>query len=455
MMSVVRKLKELWPLAEKSIKEEGVLRFLKKAMSWLSHRILWDLHLFALQFSWYDSLNLIREVNKNTGADIVVKFKTVVNGFDYCEQNLLFHEVLVKGEETEVFLPEKFEGSKCETKQYECPDIYIAEFHEVNVYACSDLFSIGNIAISDTFVRDKEKRYRLRGGCILKNKAGRYLLTISKKSDVSIDRAICMVGWAANNYYHFTFEILSRLAFIDLYEKYRNWPILIDSCVIQCTQMKKLLDTVNVYRHPIIEVKEYTQIRVKELVYSSKAMWMPPNFEKGVVPQKKDYLFSKYVVENIRSIVFSQLVIQDDETEIRENRNIFLSRRNCKNQRLLNAYEVEQVFRKNGYRVVYTEELDFVEQVKLFYSAKIIVGATGAAFTNLVYCQKEAIAAIIAPESHTPYYFSNIAHMVGVKIFLLGADLVKKGEAASLDTFVMNEGKCIRFIQKVGTIQDA
>ena len=110
---------------------------------------------------------------------------------------------------------------------------------------------------------------------------------------------------------------------------------------------------------------------------------------------------------------------------------------------------MERCFKENGFGIVYPEELSFEEEVRVFQRAEVIVGPTGAALTNVVYCKEGTLIAVIAPLSHKSYFFSNIAYMVGAKFMLLGADMVLKGMAESMDTFCLDMDKCRRFLNRL------
>ena len=56
---------------------------------------------------------------------------------------------------------------------------------------------------------------------------------------------------------------------------------------------------------------------------------------------------------------------------------------------------------------------------------------------------------MIFSDNDPAYDFANIANMVKVKFIALGADLVKKGEQISLETFSLNPEKCRRFIRTI------
>ena len=67
---------------------------------------------------------------------------------------------------------------------------------------------------------DKDQgRYNIGGGSLAKYRNGKYILATYRESNLVVEKAISMLGWRPDNYYHFTFEIISRLTFADQFEE--------------------------------------------------------------------------------------------------------------------------------------------------------------------------------------------------------------------------------------------
>ena len=47
-----------------------------------------------------------------------------------------------------------------------------------------------------------------------------------------------------------------------------------------------------------------------------------------------------------------------------------------------------KIFKKKGFKFVNLESYSFINQIKLFNSAKIIAGVHGAGFANIIFCKK-------------------------------------------------------------------
>ena len=433
-------------------KKEGIGKFIIRIVKWVPEYIIW--RRYWLRSYLFDHVARYRgrikfgRLQRELNLDAFTEFKTIMGGLEYCKVNSQEYRILNEGEKIEVALAKSFEErSKVQRTIFDSPPIYLTVFTDIDVYGDTNLLSKGRIALSDMCYRDKGiGRYDVEGGCIVScHRKGKWFQVAYKKTDIVVEEAINCVGWACKNYFHFTFEILSRLPFIDEYEEYRAMPVLVDAGALQIPQMKDLFDRVNIYKHPIIFVGQNAKIRVKKLVYVSRNLWMPPNFKSGTITTAKDYLFSRSTVDNIRNRILS------DERYHRDSsyNKIYLSRRKCGNQRLMNAGEIEKIFAEHGFQIVFPEDWSFEEEVAVFHDADVIVGATGAAFTNMAFCHEGAKVGIIIPSANDSYFFSNIANMVNVEFIILGADIVKKEKFYSLDTFVLNPDKCRRFIQYI------
>jgi capsular polysaccharide biosynthesis protein len=91
---------------------------------------------------------------------------------------------------------------------------------------------------------------------------------------------------------------------------------------------------------------------------------------------------------------------------------IFFAREN--DRRNFNQAEIEGIAIRHGFRLVYMENLSFHEQVEMMFGAKVIVGPSGAAFSNILFCQKGArILSWLLPQYKEFSSFSNLAHTVG------------------------------------------
>ena len=84
---------------------------------------------------------------------------------------------------------------------------------------------------------------------------------------------------------------------------------------------------------------------------------------------------------------------------------IFL-RRNSGIRNVVNADEVEKFLLSKGFTVVEPEKLMFWQQVGLFYHAKTIVSASGAALANMIFAPNGAkVFILISKHPDTIYWY--------------------------------------------------
>jgi capsular polysaccharide biosynthesis protein len=74
---------------------------------------------------------------------------------------------------------------------------------------------------------------------------------------------------------------------------------------------------------------------------------------------------------------------------------------------------------KFGFQTFVTESLSVVEQIALFYHAKIIVAPHGSGLTNIIFCQKGAkVIELVSPHYLRPYY-SIISQLLGLEHYYI------------------------------------
>ena len=215
-------------------------------------------------------------------------------------------------------------------------------------------------------------------------------------------------------------------------------PILIDAGTKQYRQMEQLINSLCQGRK-VIYIPEGVRVEVGILIQPSMNAWMPMNIKAGGFLQVQDNLIAESAIRNIRQHAEQYIKRQS-------NRKIFISRKSTTFKRVLNEEEILPLFRQAKYEIVYAEELSWIEQIEVFSSAKCIVGASGAALTNLLYCNPGTVLGCILPEKYNFYIYSTIHHMIGGKALFLDVDVVAKYLNISGDSYLVDTERCKRFI---------
>ena len=163
------------------------------------------------------------------------------------------------------------------------------------------------------------------------------------------------------NYYHWLMTSLPRLlALMQRYPRQR-----FDHFVVNDTAPAFVLDSLALLGVPldaVISAAKHPVVRVSEAFCSvvSSNLFYP----------------NQLIVELFRQILPRPLY---------RGRRLFISRTGGRS--IANEPEVLDVLTSFGFETIRTERLSLLEQIQLFASAEVVVGAHGAGFSNLVFCQ--------------------------------------------------------------------
>ena len=89
-----------------------------------------------------------------------------------------------------------------------------------------------------------------------------------------------------------------------------------------------------------------------------------------------------------------------------------------------------------GFSIHKTGKMSFFEQIYLFSNAKVIVGAHGAAFTNLVFCNPKTKIIEIIPKSNPSTVNKKISKIKNLNYFRFTTKDLKESEKITGDIVV-------------------
>lgn len=213
-------------------------------------------------------------------------------------------------------------------------------------------------------------------GVGLKVDEPKYFIVQRYKQIERIERGILLSSYFASNYYHFTFQCLAKLRLCGKIDK--KVPLLVHESVAKYPSFQQLLEICNVDKRQLIMLSVDKRYEVDELYYVSPQMISVPNYRKGAIKMADDDLYCEESLTYLRRMM---LPYMDPEWKVPER--VFLQRRFASFRRGYNEEECERLFEKYGFVEVRPETLTLRQQIALFNKAKIIVSATGAAFTKL------------------------------------------------------------------------
>lgn len=375
-----------------------------------------------------------------------IGFFKIQNIKTYCANNDYVYRLVETSMEREICKPDIFEIEKEKIEKANSPEIYIAELRNITVTGGNSFLLSGKYCMYDLINEDKEGRFDLSFESLLYISKKRAIVALynSLRQRNVIEEGIFLIGAASYNYYHFTVEILSRLAYVDQYEVYRKLPIIVDCIIKEVPQYRELLERFNVFKHTIIYINTRENILVKKLIYPSPCTWMPINICKHGMMMQQDFALAKSGIWNIRN-----RMQKDSEKNSIGYKKIFISRRNNINKRLVNEEDIVNLFKKYDFEIVYPEEMSMQEQLDMFSHTAYFACTTGAALTNIIYSASNTHVICIIPERFGFYLYSTIAHLLGIKCTFLDAIVTNSSITLSQDSFKLDETYCERFLKTI------
>lgn len=93
--------------------------------------------------------------------------------------------------------------------------------------------------------------------------------------------------------------------------------------------------------------------------------------------------------------------------------NLYVKRSNS-NRQLTDYADIEVMLNRYGFKGVDPSELTFLEQIKVFKAARIVVGVMGAGLTNIAFCSPSTKIITLAPAVMPDTFFAFIAALRGL-----------------------------------------
>lgn len=94
------------------------------------------------------------------------------------------------------------------------------------------------------------------------------------------------------------------------------------------------------------------------------------------------------------------------------SKRVYLSRQGLEKRRMVNEADLEAALAERGFDIIAPETMSVAAQIALFRDAHTIVGPTGAAFANCLFCSPGAKVFEIQPSNFTGIWSRGLCHFV-------------------------------------------
>lgn len=349
------------------------------------------------------------------------KWARVMSFVDYAKTKRSgFHYYAIQMNRSTTVCPVQFIG-EAEVKPFETslPDTYWAELSDgIIIGASSVVVSKDGILLYDMLAHRKNYEANMtdNGLCLIggspKHIGECFIYNYLKQNTVELPVAISLACNMSNNYYHFMLQVASRFYLLSMIILDKNIPLVVDDCIFRIPQMREVVDALNVENRPLIGIKANQRFKVNKLyVISEPNIIVPNSFAKGE-RRTENFAFDRNALDYI-SMTLSKRIHPCTE---HYPRRVFLSRKGCSKRRC-NEDELEKVLSQFGFESLKTDNLTIAQQMALFGNAEHVIGGSGAAFTNLLFCKERAKATLFFTGCHNVTCFSSLGSAKGLSTY--------------------------------------
>jgi capsular polysaccharide biosynthesis protein len=302
--------------------------------------------------------------------------------------------------------------------EYEFPAIYIADISDAAVTGGTNLIIADTLVICHDlydFTRDYTSE-ELHWRTYIWPNSHQIAWLMSTTPVLEFDRAACFTDACAFNYAHWITEVLPRINLFCRAGKLPDVPILVDEGLHK--NLMESLRAVTGDSREIVILPKGVCARVQHLAHISVAGYVPFERRSNRLKNHSHGRFSPFALQSLRYSLAEKITTPSSFRA----RRVFI-KRNSGLRNIINGYEIEELLIAHGFSVVEPEQLTFAQQVALFSDADVVVGATGAAMANLIFCKPTTkIIILISCYRHTSYwYWQNMACAIGNRInYVLG-----------------------------------
>lgn len=300
------------------------------------------------------------------------------------------------------------------------PEIYTVQLSDIMVFPATNFFiSEEKVIIHDILDLKVQKPPEELTDYFQFNPArSKARVKLSYYFHDDLDEAAHFLDATAQNYAHWLTEILPRIALFCSRPEFAHVPLLIDDNLPQ--SMLQSLHLIAGEHRRIFILGRGIAVKVKKLHVVSVTGYIPFGFHGPADMENLHGRYSPFALRCVRDLVLKAVMKERPASEA--PKKIFIQR-NSTHRSLVNQPRVMEFCVQHSFECVSPETLSFTDQVRLFSNAEAVIGATGAAFANIIFCSPSCkITILIGDHPETPYgYWVNIAAAVGARVrYVLG-----------------------------------
>ena len=239
---------------------------------------------------------------------------------------------------------------------------------------------------------------------------------LQKKINNRVFSLLCGVD-AGNNFFHWFFDCLPRFFLLSKFYKFTKDDFFLVPSTKHDYQ-KQSLNLLNISN--FIDASDLKHVKVNKIICID---CVGRNISK-LHP-------TKWLVNNFRFY----FKIPMNKKSKKKNLKIFINRTGSSSvmRDIINKDDLIDYLKNKNFMIIDPSKLDFLQQIKIFNSSKIIIGLYGAGLTNVIFCKK-GTTIIELKNNYTDNVYKNISKAFNLKYYnLISNKVASDGSKRSWD----------------------
>ena len=297
-----------------------------------------------------------------------------------------------------------------------CPRPYVSVIEDAVIFGGSDLvITSEEIVLNDEIVDFNGSEFGKKSTRIKLLEENSVMLAYEKEVLSRIEEGVLLSCGHDVNYFHWLVECLPKLLLIDELGLYKDAPLLIPEGLHK--NLMAALDKVNVNNRPLIFIEPNSACQVERLIFPSALSRIVDRYKGSPAFDVDIVLSHKWLAK------LSECLKGNVNYHKKPWRKLFLSRR--KGLRSLeNREQLELMLLEQNFEIVELDGATLDFQIELFSQASMIVAPTGAALTNMLYCQPGTKVVIFMSNHETTnyYFWSNLGAAIHLDVTIIAGE---------------------------------
>lgn len=232
-------------------------------------------------------------------------------------------------------------------------------------------------------------------GCLYHSNIKKIVTKIQNPRILNVKYGFSLLNAWSESYYHWIIECLPLLEGYELFCKKNN---IESKIIVGKTPQSFQIETLGLlgYTSENFIYWDFDIANINNFITSSVRRYRYQKHQYVIDPRAITWLRNKVLQKS------TNLLNED----IFHSQYIYISRNKAGSRRVINESDVFQDLAQMGFKMFYLEDLNFYEQLNLFYHAKCIIAPHGAGLTNLIFSKDGKVIELFGPQRYllSDYY---------------------------------------------------